>query len=168
MKADYEGVLSKSSGAGKETSAEWSKAKTAKFLKADDGMLSCWLLYGLGRRSNVADRRQCDGQSVSMLGSRKLGEISGTALLLLQMQMQLRRHAHEKHGRGPMESRQSQAGQGEATIGHEGWPQRLFLAVQASQIPSSSGAAEGLRSPLGLAVEDERLPWFLEAPSGEG
>ncbi|KAK1240573.1 hypothetical protein MKX07_004601 [Trichoderma sp. CBMAI-0711] len=37
-----------------------------------------------------------------------------------------------------------------------------------ARIPSSSGASEGLRSPLGLTVEDERLPWSLEAPGGEG
>lgn len=41
------------------------------------------------------------------------------------------------------------------------------VSVPGIQIPSSSGAAEGLRSPLGLVVEDERLPWFLKAPSGE-
>ncbi|RFU78204.1 hypothetical protein TARUN_4032 [Trichoderma arundinaceum] len=54
--------------------------------------------HGLVRRSNVADRRLCDdhvrGES-RRPGSRKLGEISGTALLLLQMQ--LRRHARMKN-----------------------------------------------------------------------
>lgn len=33
MKADYEGVLSKSSGAGKETSVEGSKAKVSDYFK---------------------------------------------------------------------------------------------------------------------------------------
>ncbi|KAL6799606.1 hypothetical protein GGI42DRAFT_361470 [Trichoderma sp. SZMC 28013] len=141
--------------------------QTAKILKADDGMLCC-ALYGLGRRSNVADRRQCDGQCVHARVPEAWGDQWHCGAATADADAAAPPcHAHEKHGRGPMESRQSQAGQGEAAIGHEGWPQRLFLAVQASQIPSSGGAAEGLRSPLGLAVEDERLPWFLEAPSGE-
>ncbi|PTB63504.1 hypothetical protein BBK36DRAFT_1182113 [Trichoderma citrinoviride] len=140
---------------------------------------------GLGRRSNVADRRQCDGQSMGAGGSRKLGEISGTALLRLQMQLQLRRHArmktrpwacpslssprssiHASYGISPAPGRAGRGGD---------WVQGLADGVCSWQskhpkhprIPSSGGAAEGLRSPLGLAVEDERLPWSLEAPGGE-
>ncbi|KAL6862287.1 hypothetical protein J3F83DRAFT_762601 [Trichoderma novae-zelandiae] len=119
---------------------------------------------GLGRRSNVADRRH------------------GTALLRLQMQLQLRRHARMKtrpwscpvlscsiqasYGISPAPGRAGRGGD---------WARGLAGGVCSWQskhpkyprVPSSCGAAEGLQSPLGFAVEDERLPWFLEAPSGE-
>lgn len=146
--------------------------QTAKMLKADDGMLSSWPLYGLGRRSNVADRRQCDGQSVSMLamlGSRKLGEISGTALLLLQMQMQLRRHAMRMKSTAVVlwNLVRARPGRARRRLGTRAGHSVCSWQSKHHKSPASGGAAEGLRSPLGLAVEDERLPWFLEAPSGE-
>ncbi|KKO99163.1 hypothetical protein THAR02_08738 [Trichoderma harzianum] len=126
---------------------------TAKILKADDGMLSSWPLYcsvhvrawaavKCGRSEAVrwpVCVHACHARVPEAWGDQwhcaaATADADAAAPPC---------HAHEKHGRGPMESRQSQAGQGEAAIGHEGWPQRLFLAVQASQIPSKRWGGRG-------------------------
>ncbi|KAL7813417.1 hypothetical protein V8C26DRAFT_430190 [Trichoderma gracile] len=94
-------------------------------------------------------------------GSRTLGEISGTATA-------------DAAAAAPPCAHEEDAAVGLVrpgrAIGHEAWPRASVPGNPEHyqpRIPSSGGASEGLQSPLGLAVEDERLPWSLEAPGGE-
>lgn len=136
--------------------------------------------HGLGRRSIVADRRQCDGhQGQSMGAGGGPGRLGRSVALRCcdcncRCSCKLRRHARMKdaavglsyYGLLPAPGRAGRVGD---------WAQRLAQGVCSWQskhpeyprIASSGGASEGLRSPPGLAVEDERLPWSLEAPGGE-
>ncbi|TFA99910.1 hypothetical protein CCMA1212_008089 [Trichoderma ghanense] len=111
-------------------------------------------------------------------GSRTLGEISGTALLRLQMQLQLRRHARMKTrpwaclscpvaSKHPMALASARPVRTRRRLGTRPGRGRLFLAVQASRVSQYPQQRWGGRGSVVLAVEDERLPWSLEAPSGE-